>query len=397
MAVHENRQAADGHGIRVLHAFKVYKPHRGGVISAMDELVHAWDDVDSTILACISGQGFGERLDDDGVPVHKAGSFGHLMSMPLSPSFPFMFWQRARRTDVVAYHYPFPLIDLAVATHFPRDTGLVIHWHSEIVHQRAVARLLQPFMRRCLARADRVIVSTPAHIEISPLLAAVREKCDVIPFGVDSDEWQLEDAQIDAEWKGLEPFFLAAGRLVPYKGFDVLLDALAQTDARLVIVGAGPQSRELRQQAENLGISDRVRFMGGVDRHTLRCLMNVCRAFLLPSVSPNETFGIVQLEAMSCGKPIINTDTHPGIGWVARDGQEAITVRAGNVPELAAAIRKLWNDPALAGQLGSNGARRVRESFSRQQFTAKVRQVYEDVARKPRQQRDSRMHRQGPE
>lgn len=366
---------------RVLHAFKVYKPHRGGVISAIDELAHAgWDDVESAVLACISGSGFGEVVDDGGVPVHKAGSFGHLMSMPLSPSFPFMFWRRARKADVIAYHYPFPLVDLAVALHFPRDTGLVVHWHSEIIHQRAFARLLQPLMRRCLERADRIIVSTPAHIDISPLLAPVREKCAVIPFGVNPDDWRLEGPASGTEDDNGESFFLAAGRLVPYKGFDVLIEALAQTDARLVIVGDGPQAGDLQRRAERLGVSGRVRFTGGVDRDTLRRLMNACGAFLLPSVSANETFGIVQLEAMSCSKAIINTDAHPGIGWVARDGMEGITVRAGNAGDLAAAIRKLWDDPALAESLGNNGVQRVRESFSREQFIRKVGQVYREVA-----------------
>ncbi|HEX7046429.1 MAG TPA: glycosyltransferase [Gammaproteobacteria bacterium] len=366
--------------MKVLHAFKVYKPHRGGIVSTIDQLAHAWPDVQSGVLACVSGSEFGQRSEDDGVPVVKAGSIGHLMSMPLSISYPILFRRMAKQADVIAYHYPFPLIDLSVAAGFAGKTGLVVHWHSEVVQQRMAATALRPLMRRCLERADRIIVSTPAHIDISDLLAPHRDKCEVIPFGVDASKWAMDEADVRPDWRERPPFLLAVGRLVPYKGFDVLLAALGRTSARLVLIGDGPERSRLEKMTATLGLGDRVDFLGDVDEHTLKHLMNACHAFVLPSVSQAETFGIVQLEVMSCGKPIINTDAHPGIGWVARDGFEALTVPAGNVDSLAAAIERIWQDEALAIKLGAAGSDRVRGMFSKEKFFEKVHATYEKVS-----------------
>ncbi len=366
--------------MRVLHAFKVYKPHRGGIVSTIDQLAHAWPDVQSGVLACVSGSEFGERSEDDGVSVVKAGSVGHLMSMPLSISYPLLFRRMAKQADVIAYHYPFPLVDLSVAAGFAGRTGLVIHWHSEVVQQRMAATALRPVMVRCLERADRIIVSTPAHIDISELLAPHRGKCEVIPFGVDASKWAMDETDVDSEWREHSPFLLAVGRLVPYKGFDVLLTALGRTRAHLVLVGDGPERSRLEKMVATLGLSDRVEFLGDADGRTLQHLMNACRAFVLPSVSQAETFGIVQLEVMSCGKPVINTDAHPGIGWVARDGSEALTVPAGSVDSLAVAIERLWREGDLASKLGAAGRKRVRGMFSKEKFFGRIRATYEEVA-----------------
>ena len=371
--------------MRVLQAFKVYVPHRGGIVSTIRTLCEGLQDRAQMRVLASFPRGAGRHETIHGVEVTRTASLGELLAMPIAPTYPFQFWRAARQVDVVGYHFPFPLVDLAVSFHFPVHVGLVIHWHSEIVSQRRIGQLFAPLIRRCLSRADRIVVSTPHHLQVSRYLCKMADKCTVIPFGIDVGHWQRldddEQREIDRVKTKYNGFILTVGRLVPYKGLDVLIRAMPQTPARLVIVGDGPLRQDLLRLAVELGLADRVRFTGDIDFQQLKALMHACRFFVLPSAAANETFGIVQLEAMACGKAIINTDAHPGIGWVARHGQEALTVRARDSQVLASAIERLYEQPEEAIRLGMQGRVRVGEVFTLERFFEKTLAVYQAAAR----------------
>jgi len=370
--------------MKVAHAFKVYLPHRGGIVSTIQTLCEGLKhQIESSILVSLP-QGLGGKEWINGVLITRTSSFKELWAMPITPTYPLHFWHTARHADVVDYHFPFPLIDLSVSTYFPEHTGLVIHWHSEIVAQPRTGRMLAPLIKRCLQRADHIIVSTPYHVEISPYLSAVADKCVVIPFGIDLPRWEQLDAQdrneIEQVRSEFGEFFLTVGRLVPYKGMDILIRAMAEAPGRLVIVGDGPQRDNLASLADAPATRGRVNLVGDVSFRRLKALMHTCRFFVLPSVAPSETFGIVQLEAMACGKAVINTDIHPGIGWVARNGQEALTVSVLDSHALAQAIRYLQENPAEAIRLGNQGKSRVEQVFSLDRFLQRTLKLYQEVA-----------------
>ena len=369
--------------MKVAHAFKVYLPHRGGIVSTIQTLCEGLKDrIEPSILVSLS-QGLGRKEWINGVPITRTSSLKELWAMPITPTYPLHFWHIARQVDVIDYHAPFPLIDLAVSIYFPEHTGLVIHWHSEIVAQQRTGRMLAPLVKRCLQRADRIIVSTPYHLEISPYLNTVADKCVVIPFGIDLTRWGQLDAQdrdeIEQVRSEFGEFFLTVGRLVPYKGMDLLIRAMAEVPGRLVIVGDGPLRANLASLADAPGTRGRVNFVGDVSFRRLKALMHACRFFVLPSAAPSETFGIVQLEAMVCGKAVINTDIHPGIGWVARNGQEALTIPALDSTALTQAIRYLQENPAEAIRLGNQGKSRVQQVFSQDRFLQDTLKLYQEV------------------
>ena len=370
--------------MKVAHTFKVYLPHRGGIVSTIQTLCEGLKgQIEPSILVSLP-QGLGRKEWIDGVPITRTSSLTELWAMPITPTYPLHFWHTARQVDVIDYHAPFPLIDLAVSIYFPEHTGLVIHWHSEIVAQQRIGRMLAPLIKRCLQRADRIIVSTPYHLEISPYLNTVADKCVVIPFGIDLTRWGQLDAQdrdeIERVRSEFGEFFLTVGRLVPYKGMDILIKAMAEVPGRLVIVGDGPLRANLASLAEAPGTRGRVNFVGDVSFRRLKALMHACRFFVLPSAAPSETFGIVQLEAMVCGKAVINTDIHPGIGWVARNGQEALTIPALDSNALTQAIRYLQENPAEAIRLGNQGKSRVQQVFSLDRFLQDTLKLYQEVA-----------------
>jgi glycosyltransferase involved in cell wall biosynthesis len=370
--------------MRVLHAFKIYRPEvEGGVPEVIGLLTgSAAPNVENCILVA-RRFGHGRNLAVDGVPVKAVTSLGNIFSMPIAPAFPFALARAARSTDVVVLHAPFPLNDVGVMFGIPARVGLVIHWHSEIFGRRFLVRLVAPFIRNTLARADRIIVSNSSIISISPFLKEHVERCIVVPFGVDPDYWaylgQGEQAEVERLRAAHRRLIVATGRLVRYKGFDVLVRALRQVDATAIIVGDGPQATSLRRLGEQLGVGARLILAGSIPRHELKLLLHAAQVFAFPSVTSAETFGIAQLEAMAVGVPVVNTALPTGVPLVARHEREALTVVPNDPSALAAAINRLLDDPALAAELGRAGRLRVNEEFHQHAFIRRVKAVYEEV------------------
>ena len=137
---------------------------------------------------------------------------------------------------------------------------------------------------------------------------------------------------------GTGPRVLFIGRLVPYKGVDVLLRAMARVDATAWVVGDGPLRQALEGEAAGLGLADRVRFLGSLPDAEVVAHLHACDVFVLPSVTHAETFGMVQLEAMTCGKPVVSTNLRSGVPWVNRHEETGLVVEPGDAEGLADAL-----------------------------------------------------------
>jgi len=339
---------------------------------------------ESSVLVARS-RGWGRRYTFGTIPVEALFSFGTLLSTPIAPSFPFVLAKRSRKADLVALHQPFPLNDIGVALGLPRETAVVVHWHGEIVRQRSLTGLVAPFIRRTLVRAQRIIVSHPALVSASPFLAAHGEKCAVVPYGIDVACWaELDGAQRRhaEELRSRYPrLVITTGRLVPYKGFDVLVEALRRVDATAIIVGEGTLRPDLLRLAQQRGVAERLILAGRLSRDDLKVHLHAAQLYAFPSVSPAEAFGIVQLEAMAAGLPIVNTSLPTGVPHVARHGSEALTVPPNDSAALAAAISQLLDDRALAQRLGAAGRRRATTEYDLQGFVKRIEDVYEQAVR----------------
>jgi glycosyltransferase involved in cell wall biosynthesis len=368
--------------LHVLHAYKVFPPDvTGGIPEAIAYIAQGMSSRHQSLLLVARDRGFGRRFTLDGMSVEAVTSFGTVMSSPLAPSFPLRLAQRARKASLVAVHHPFPLNDIGVAMGLPEHAALVVHWHAKIVGKRPFAAALAPILTHTLARAQRIIVSHPALISNSAFLTRSADKCTVIPFGVQVEYWsELDDSQRRkaAELRARYPrLVLATGRLVPYKGFHLLTEALRQVDATVMIVGEGPLNDDLRQAACRLGVGERFFLAGGLSRDDLKIHLHAARLFALPSITEAEAFGIVQLEAMAAGLPVINTDLPTGVPHVARNEREGLTVRPGDPAALAAAINRLLDHEDLARNLGSAGRSRVAAEYRADVFVKRIEDVYE--------------------
>ena len=366
----------------ILHVGKFYPPTRGGMEHVLESLcrVDAPQIVNRALVVNTTRQTVKETID--GIDVTRVGTLGAVGSVPVAPAFPVAL--RRARPDAIVLHEPNPWALLSFTIARPR-APLAIWFHSEVVRPRLqYALFYHPLARAAYRAARRIVVSSPALAEHAAALAPYRDRVVVIPFGIDAARWAatpdvLQRAAAIRTRAGGRPLVLFAGRLVSYKGVDVLLRALAETQAAAVLVGRGPALNGWMALARELKVDHRVTFAGEVGHGELAALYHACDMFVLPSVTRAEAFGYVQLEAMACGKPVISTRLPSGVPWVNRDGETGMTVPPGDAAALAHAISMLAGDPALRSRMGEAGRRRVASDFSLARMGAAVSALYRDL------------------
>ena len=308
---------AENKKLCILQINKAYFPHIGGIETLVRTYARAFSqrsDAEMQVLVC---QEKGKT----------AGSLGTYFSCPLSFSFFRLFRKMSRNADVIIFHMPFPLGDLACLLSGFKGK-VILMWHSDVVKQKKLLFFYKPILKRFLKRADVIITATQGHIDGSAFLPEFREKCTVIPYGIDTEKYRnapllpiLTEKLHDQN--AVKVFF--AGRLVYYKGADVLLRAFEKTKGcELFIAGTGTLEEQLKAQAVQM--NQRVHFLGVLSDEDMKSAFADCDIFVLPSVANSEAFGIVQLEAMVYGKPVINTALPTGVPHVSLDGVTGITV-----------------------------------------------------------------------
>ncbi len=367
---------------KILHVGKFYPPSRGGMEQVIQMLAeHERPGVDTRVLVANTGwTTIHETVN--GVPVTRVGTVKQVGSVSVCPTLP--WWMRRIDADVMVVHEPNPAAIVAHAMAAP-SVPLVFWVHAEVVRPAwRYKTFYRPFLRRMLKRAARIVVTSPPMIDIAQELRPFRDKCVVVPLAVDPDQHRVTPAVAprvaSLKSESRAPLVLFVGRLVPYKGVDVLLHALASVDdARAVIVGEGPLKAELEQLSHDLALQERVRFAGNVDGAELTALYNACDLFVLPSVTRAEAFGVVQLEAMSCGKPVICTDLPSGVPWVTQHGVTGVVVPPRDVDALAAAMRSLLANADVRNTMGAAGRARVISYFSIARMAAQTTTLYAEV------------------
>ena len=317
----------------------------------------------------------------------RAASFGVVASVALCPSLPHLARRLHREYgfDIVHLHFPDPLGQLT-AMSLPRSVKRVISWHSDIVKQRAALALYRPLLDPFVRDADAIIGATPQHFSASEQMVAGKpgQLREVIPYGFDAAAFTWNDAA-RARQAALaaaprpRPVVFTVGRHVYYKGFDVLIRALRSVDAELWIGGRGPMTERYRAAAQEAGVADRVRFLGFIADEELVAYYDACDVFCMPSTERAEQFGLVQLEAMHCGKPVVATRLGTGVEYVTLDEATGLLVEPGNEQALAQALNRLLGDPPLRQRLGAAGRRRVAQTFSCRQMVDATVDVYHRV------------------
>jgi glycosyltransferase involved in cell wall biosynthesis len=368
--------------VRVLHLGKFYPPARGGMETILELICDRTSaEVDNTVL--VANDTFATSRERHGsVEVIRLPAVAKIGAVAVLPTLPFQL--RKTRADLIVIHEPNPMALLAYF--LARPAGRLIVWfHSEVVRPSwRYALFYRPFLRFAFTRASRIIVASPTLAASAPQLRGWQSKCVVIPYGLEMTAGEAPDrvvARADAirrEAAG-QPIVLFVGRLVKYKGVDVLLEAMRGVSAITVLVGNGPERAALQRTAEREGVADRVRFLGEVSPDELAALYQACDLFVLPSVTRQEAFGVVQIEAMACGKPVISTDLGTGTGWVNQHGESGFVVAPRDADGLHGAIVRVLGDGTLQKTMGAAARHRARAIFGADRMVASVLALFREV------------------
>lgn len=374
--------------LRVLCFGRFFDDIPGGMQTHVDHLFRALrKDVDFVhLVPSRDTRAFSGELH--GFPLIRTPSWNVDGSLALSPA---LFWKarslhRAKPFDLVHLHFPDPMSHIA-SWAIPAEVPRVITWHADIVRQKLMLAAYRPFQNAALQQAAAIIAATPAHIRSSVELpkSHLQTKLHVIPFGFDLAHYAQERplrAALRSQYPG--PIIFALGRHVHYKGFDVLIRAMQHVPetTQLLIGGEGPLTPEWKALAAQSPAAARIHFVGKISDEDLPAYFQACDVFCLPAVNQAEAFGIVQVEAFACRKPVVSTRLNNGVDFVNQDGITGLTVTPSHIEELAQALKRLLSDASLRSRLGQQAFERAQSEFSLEALRTKTLAVYQQAALK---------------
>jgi len=366
--------------MKILEVNKLYFPWSGGIEQTVQDIAEGLNKIDWCNIEVLVCQPKGKRKTEEinGVTVHRASSLGMLLGMPISFSFFLLFRRLSKKVDILHIHHPFPLSAVAYLLSRPR-ARLIVHYHSDIVRQKISNFFLRPFLKRFLNHADLIIVTNPIIIESSKILKKHRNKCLVVPSGIDLEKFKLtpeiQKKSEEIRKKFSSPLVLFVGRLIYYKGVEFLIEAFKDIPAQLVIVGSGPLDKKLKILVKNLGLSEKIHFVGKLLSKELISYYYASDIFVLPSVAATEALGLVQIEAMACGKPVISTNLSTGVPWVNQHEKTGLVVPPKDIIALSKAINILLGNKELRKNYGKNGKDRSKK-FSKELMVKKIISYY---------------------
>lgn len=331
------------------------------------------------------------RREVDGALIDTVACHGQFVFAPVSPAWPLHLHRLLHdfRPDVLHLHVPNTSVFWALLSPAARRIPWVLHWHADIPvdGSHAALRLAYPpyraFESALSKRAARIVATSETYRAASRPLAPFAGKTSVIPLGSP----EAPPAGTAPAWPGSGVKVLTVGRLSYYKGFDVLLDAVAQVpEVSLLLVGGGELEGALRAQVDRLGLHERVTLAGKVDDATLQAAYEACDLFCLPSIDRAEAFGMVLLEAMRAGKPVVASDIPgSGVGSVVVRDETGLLVPPRDAAALATALRELAGAPARRAAMGAAGLARWQRDYRIDAVSRRWQALYEDVLRAPKE------------
>ncbi len=375
--------------MKVLHLGKYYPPHPGGMESYLADLLDATQRQGVSGKALVHAKGSANGSDER---VWRAPSLGECLFTPLSPTYPYWLDRTLAefRPHLLHVHLPNPSAFWALASRRARRLPWLVHWHADVVagDHRALKLALhgyRPLERRLLLRSGAVVATSRRYLESSHVLHGLSERTMVVPLGRDPTALQsasTEDASFaQAAWGKAGVRVLALGRMSIYKGFVVLLRALVRMPAAISVI-AGPETdRALRSQVRRLGLDDRVRLLGYQPQGRINALLASCDCLCLPSTSRAEAFGLVLIEAMAHGKPVIASDIPgSGVGEVIDDGRNGRLFPPGDDAALAELLDNLSKQPQAWSRKGLEGQRDFTRRFHIDRSAEQIVALYRRLA-----------------
>ncbi len=374
--------------MRIAQVSPWFYPHLGGVESHVRSLSRELAARGHDVTVVTSRHDPSLPLEDtlDGFRVVRVKPRMIVMRTPIVPRIRSALRELA--VDIFHAHLPPPLTaHYAGQVATERGTPCVVTYHCDVEIPSTLGAFIESLYRRSvgastLRKADKVLVTTRTYAATSR--AVWRFNPTVIPNAVNHLRFHpaVDGSMVRDRLKlpSDRPVVLLVGRMVPHKGVEHFIEAARYVpDAQFLVVGEGSLLEPMQRLAGTMGVSGRVQFLGRVSDENLPRVYAACDVFVLPSVSRLEAFGIVALEAMSTGKPVVVADI-PGVREIIEDGREGLLADPVNPQDLAGKIQRLLADPEGRRTMGQRGREKVLASFSIERVTDQVEAVYRSVA-----------------
>ncbi len=369
--------------MRVLQIGKFY-PISGGIEKVMYDITMGLSQKRvycDMLCASAEKQDLGNLLLNDYARVLCVPTWKKVSATMLSPAMIFRLRKIRKEYDIIHIHHPDPMACLALFLSGYKGP-VVLHWHSDILKQKTLLKLYTPLQNWLLRRARVIVGTTPVYVRESPFLENIQRKVTSIPIGIDEMKPIPERVeQIKEKYAGKKIIF-SLGRLVEYKGYEYLIQAARRlTDDYVILIGGkGPLQEYLQSLIDELGVADRVKLLGFIEDKDLPDYFGACDLFCLSSIWKTEAFGIVQIEAMSCGKPVIAMNIpESGVSWVNINSFSGINIKPEDADALATAIITVLTDEHLYDKLSKGARRRYETMFTKELMTELCLNLYRKV------------------
>ncbi|MBY8021375.1 glycosyltransferase [Vibrio fluvialis] len=360
--------------MKILHFSKFYPPYYGGIETVAYDIVEGvnlCNDIICDVICTNNERRTVTEVNGSSIIV-RASILGTLSSTPISFSLFWEFLKAAKKYDIIHIHHPNPLASVSLLLAYPliRKKKILIHWHSDIVKQKYSKIIFSPLQKWMNSVATKIITTSPDYASSSKDLKNYISKVHDISIGIDSLAGKVdENFLFNLKSKYLGKFIVfSLGRHIYYKGFEYLIRAAKNTppDSLFLIGGTGHLTDYYRELISSLGLENKVILIGKIPQDELAAYYSLCDVFCLPSVERSEAFGVVQLEAMSLGKPVISTSiSGSGVPWVNQHEKSGLTVQPKSATELTNAVNLLMSNCELYEKLCKGSKERFDNYFTK--------------------------------
>ena len=366
--------------MKILELVKYYDPCQGGMESVVKNLVEGVvdcsDDISFTVYSNNHLQSFTRIKKIFGkITILKEITPIYLKSQPLNLRYPALK-KLIEENDIIHHHYPFPTMELGLLKYLKKfkNKKFIITWHANIKNSRWswIEKFYNPIIKRLLDRADHIIVTSPQLFDASDILKDYKDKIKVIPLSFDP-KYEISEGKKKPVDRDFELLFV--GKLRKYKGVEYLITAIQGLSVRLTIVGNGEELDSLQEQVNFLGIKDQVIFVTNASDQELSKIYKASDLFILPSINEAEAFGVVQLEAMANGLPVINTYLDSGVPFVSLNDFSGITVMPKSSESIRSAIIRIIENTEIFERFSLNAIERS-SLFTRKKMSESYLDLY---------------------
>ena len=370
---------------KVVHFGKYYYPDYGGIESVTHCLATRLHTHGYNVAVVCFGSNFKVKIEIiESIKVVRAPKLFSIARQPIGFLYFFHCLREAKNADLIHIHAPNLLAAFSILF-LDKKTKILVHWHSDILNKGILGFLVKPLQLALLKKADKVVATSPTYASFSKILKFYTNKISVIPIGISDMSASLNCSRVENDLRqklSEKKIILSVGRLVLYKGFDYLIDATRYmpNDVVVVIVGDGPLRVKLENKINSKGLMDKVLLIGKICNETLHQLFKSASLFCLPSISRAEAFGVVLLEAMSMGLPLVTTKIPgSGVSWVNLDEVSGLNVPICDPLALSKACNKILLSSEFRKKL-SNGARqRFLTYFTEKIFIDSIKNEYNNI------------------